>query len=313
MYDRAVNGHSIAAQPAHDLPVKQHRQDAHGHVHKESRKAGNGDSPELFAQPLRAHQAQGILPAHKVDEHHQKGYARADGRGQARAVNAHIAGEHEEIIAEYIKNAPGQHAHGGQARVSVIAQEPRQQLVQQEQREHRLDGLHIPLGQGQQRFIRAEEGENGPLKAPYPHPCQGSQYHRADGRCGKILVFAAVPAAAATPGAEQHAAADAHQQAQAVDNVPQRCYHRQGRRTLRPLILPHHSHIHDGVNGGDQSGAKGRRQIFKINGLDFPVQKLHAALLLFQEKTDKKQASQLVSYPAAASPNSSPSELSGPL
>ena len=50
-----------------------------------------------------------------------RGYDGTDGGGQAGAVDAHVAGENEEVIAENIENAAAQDAEGGKAGAFVIA------------------------------------------------------------------------------------------------------------------------------------------------------------------------------------------------
>lgn len=85
--------------------------------------------------------------------------------------------------------------------------------------------------------IRSEEGQDGALEAYGPDPCQNGYDHCADhGRC-EILVLTPVAFLAAALCTENHAAADAHQKAKTVDDVPDRSDDRQCRRSLRPVVL----------------------------------------------------------------------------
>ena len=204
-----------------------------------------------------------------------RGYDGTDGGGQAGTVDAHVAGENEEVIAENVENAAGQDAEGGKAGAFVIAQEGRHHLIKKIQGEHIFNGAHIRLRQHQQGAVGAEEGEDGAVKEDDAHPSQRSQHHGADEGRREILVFAAVACFAAPPDAEEHAAAGAHEQAEAVDDVPDRCNDGQRRRSLRPLILPDHGHVHDRIDRGDHGGAEGGGQIFEINGFDPIGQKIH--------------------------------------
>ena len=70
--------------------------------------------------------------------------------GIARAHDAHVQGEHEEIVAEHVEHAAEQHRLGGQGRVAVVAQKRRHQLGEQEAGHHKLDGEQIRPGQRQQ-------------------------------------------------------------------------------------------------------------------------------------------------------------------
>ena len=77
--------------------------------------------------------------------------------GIARAHDAHVQGEHEEIVAEHVEHAAEQHRLGGQGRVAVVAQKRRHQLGEQEAGHHKLDGEQIRPGQRQQGLLRAEQ------------------------------------------------------------------------------------------------------------------------------------------------------------
>ena len=221
-----------------------------------------------------------------MGQHHKEGNDRTDGRCQSGTVNAHVAGEHEKVITENIEDAPGQYAEGSQARIIVVPQEGCQHLIEQVQGEDPQDGGHVGFGHGQQRFIRTEEGEYRFFKAEDAHPAQSGQQHRANDGDGKILHFTAVmDSVAASLGTENHTAADAHQQPQAVDDVPHRGYHCQCCRAVGTVILPHHGHIHNGVDAGNQCTAKGSTQVLEVKGLDFAIQQIHVRFLLLQKKS----------------------------
>ena len=262
--------------------------DAHCHINKEGGKARDGDLLQPEQELFGLDQAERVFAAEKVRQHHKKRNAGADGGCQSRAVDPHITGEDEEIIAKDVKDAAGQYAEGRQPRRIVIPQKRRQQLIEQEKRENILDGPHIALRQRKQRFIRAEEGQDRALKAQDPDPCQNGQKHCADHRGGKILMFASVAFSAAAPCAEDHAAADAHQKAKAVDDVPYRRDDCQRRRSLRPVVLPDHCRVYDGIDRGDHCAAKRGRQVFEVHRFDVSVQEVHAAFLLLHEKNRTK-------------------------
>ena len=196
----------------------------------------------------------------------------------------HPAGKYEKTIAKNIKRAAGQHTQRGKAGIAVVSQRCRQHLIQQKQREHPLNRAHVFPSQRQQRFIRAEESQNRPLKAQESRPCQQGQNRRTnDCRC-EILVLAAVLLFTAALRAEDHTAADAHEKANAVNDVPHRRDHSQRRRAIGPLILPHHRHIDDAVDAGDQRAAERRRQVFEVKRFDISTQKVHCRFLLSTKK-----------------------------
>ena len=218
-------------------------------------------------------------------QHHEERHCRAQRRGKTRAVNAHIAWEDEEPVAEHIEDAARQHTKRRKCGRAVVAQKRREHLVEEEQWEHRLDGDHVPLREGEQRLIRTEKRQKRALKEDQPDPRERRQNDRADDRRGKILLVLAVAAhAAAALRAEDHAAADAHEKAQAVDDVPHRRDHGQRRCAVGALILPDHRHIDDAVDAGDQRAAERRRQVFEVKRFDISTQKVHCRFLLSTKK-----------------------------
>ena len=266
--DRAVDGQRVRAERTHDLPIEQDGQNAHGDINKEAGKARDGNQAEFLRRIFDAHEAQGIFPAGKMGQHDDKGDGAADGCGQTCAENAHVAGENEEIIAEDIEDAAGEHADRRKAGIVIVAQERGQHLVKQEERKHDFDGAHVFHGQRKKRFIRAEEGQNRALKAENADPREEGEKNRADDGRGEKLVFVAAALAAALH-AENDAAADAHQQAEAVNHIPDRGDDSQRRRAARPLILADHRHIDHAVDARNQRAAKGGGEVFEIQGFDF--------------------------------------------
>ena len=154
-------------------------------------------------KPLWFHEAQRVLPARKVRQHHEERHCRAQRRGKTRAVNAHIAWEDEEPVAEHIEDAARQHTKRRKCGRAVVAQKRREHLVEEEQWEHRLDGDHVPLREGEQRLIRTEKRQKRALKEDQPDPRERRQNDRADDRRGKILLVLAVAAHAAATNAMQ--------------------------------------------------------------------------------------------------------------
>ena len=276
---RPVNGQGVGSQVAHDLPVEEHRKDAHGHVHEKRGKTSDENFPEPPEKPGGSDKPQGVLPAEKMGQHHAGGNGRADGRGQTRAKNAHITAEYKENIAENVENSPGQYCQSSPTRIAVGLQKEHQHLIDEKQREHEFHRPQVGLCQRQQLRVRAEEGQDGGLEAPDAEPGKHRQHRRADDRGGKILIFRAVPGAAAPAGAENHAAARAQKQTQAIDQVPTGSHYRQSRGTLRPLVLTHHRRVHHGVDAADEGTAEGRRQIFSVHRSDISVEKIHIFLL----------------------------------
>ena len=152
------------------MPIEQYRQDAHSHVNEECGEPGHGDFLQLPQDAGGFYKPQGVGLLHKMGQHHKEGNDGADGSCQSGTVNAHIAGEHEKVIAENIEDAPGQYAEGSQARIIVVPQEGCQHLIEQVQGEDPQDGCHVGFGHGQQLFIRTEEGEHRLFKAENAHP-----------------------------------------------------------------------------------------------------------------------------------------------
>lgn len=99
----------------------------------------------------------------------------------------------------------------------------------------------------EQRFIGTEEAQNRTLKADEADSRQNSQHDRTRERRRKIPVLASVVFAASAFRAENHTAADAHQQTKTVYDIPDRRHYRQSSRSLRSLVLPDHRHIHNAV------------------------------------------------------------------
>ena len=97
--------------------------------------------------------------------------------------------------------------------------------------------------------------------------------NHAKGKSAQDKIFGANAAAALR--AEDHTAADAHEKANAVNDVPHRRDRSQRRRAIRPLILPHHRHVDDAVDAGDQRAAERRRQVFEVKRFDISTQKVH--------------------------------------
>ena len=209
----------------------------------------------------------------KWGEHDQDGDHRADGGGQARAEGAHVAGEDEEVIAEDVEDAAGQHRRGGQGGVFVIAQVGRQRLGKEKAGDDKFNGPDILPRQDQGVPLRAEELQQRSVKQGDGRPHHRGQHSRAEDGKGKVFIGPAdLPVALSADGAQQHRPADAHEQPQAVNDVPDGGHHRQRRSPLRPVVLAHHGHVHNGVDGGDQRAAEGGGQILEVKGFDLAVQ-----------------------------------------
>ena len=127
----------------------------------------------------------------------------ADGGGQSGAHNAVIQRKDEEVIAEYIEDTAGQYGDRSQGRGAVVAQEGREHLVEHEQRDHKLDGQQVLLGQGKQRFVGAEQPEHRLLKQQDRRPAHQRQPGCFQQGGGEELVLAAPALLTAPGGAEQ--------------------------------------------------------------------------------------------------------------
>ena len=205
-----------------------------------------------------------------------KGKHRADGGDDARAHDAHICHEHEEIIPEHVENTAEQDGLCGKGGVAVVAEERRQHLGDEEAGDDEFDGEHIFPRQGQKGLLRAEKRQQLTVEERNGDPRKKSQDARLDEGGGKILVGLFFADAGLAPhGAEQHGAADAGEQTQTVNDIPDRTDHRQRRRTGGTLIPAHHRGVHNAVNGGDQRAAKGGGEVLKIQRPDLVCQKIH--------------------------------------
>lgn len=91
-------------------------------------------------------------------------------RGKTRAVNAHIAWEDEEPVAEHIEDAARQHTKRRKCGRAVVAQKCREHLIEEEQREYNFNGDHVPLREGEQRLIRAEKHQKRTLEEDGSRP-----------------------------------------------------------------------------------------------------------------------------------------------
>lgn len=268
--DDPVNGKGVGAKVGHDLPVEEDGQDAHGDINEESGKAGDEDFPEFPEQFVGPDQPQGVFLPEKVGQHDDDGNHRTNGGGKPRAHGPHIAGEHKEIVPKDVKDAACQNAAGGQGWVLVIAEVGRQGLGEQEAGDHEFYGQDIFPGQCQGVAFRAEKLQKLTVKKGNNDPHDDGQDDRTDDGSGEILVGPAnLPVPLAPDGAEDDGAADAHEEPQTVNNVPDGGHNRQRRRAFRPVVLAHHGHIHNGVDGSNQGAAEGGRQILEIEGFDF--------------------------------------------
>lgn len=202
---------------------------------------------------------QRVLLPEEMRQHDDQGEHGTHGRGNARAHDAHVQRKHEEIVAKYVEYTAEQHRLGGQRRVAVVAQKRRHQLGEQEAGHHKLDREQIRPGQRQQGLLRAEQRQKRPVKKEESRPCQSGQNDRPDDSRRKVFVGPLFAACRLAPhGTQQHTAADAGQQAQTVDDVPDRGHHGQRRRARRPLILPHHGGVHHAVDGRDSGRCQKR-------------------------------------------------------
>lgn len=181
----AVHRKGVGAQICHDLAVEEHGQDTHGHIDEEGGKSGDHDLPQLAKKGRRSDQTQGVPLGEEMAQHDHKGDGRADGGGQTRAENAHVAGEHEEVVAEYIEKPTGQYRRRGQGGRAVVAQEGGQHLVEQEQGNGEFDGQQIGLPGGAESPPR-EQTQQRRVETGHSQPAQGGQYDDPQQSRGEI-------------------------------------------------------------------------------------------------------------------------------
>ena len=94
------------------------------------------------------------------------------------------------------------------------------------------------------------------------------------------------------------------------ENGERRARH-QRRRTVRPLILADHRHVHNAVNTRDERAAERRQKVFAVARTHIVPEQIHGHPPRKRKKPDKEQTFQSAPYPAAVSLNSSPSSERG--
>lgn len=156
----------------------------------------------------------------------------------------------QERIPEEMRQHDDQGEHGIHGRGNARAHDAHVQRKHEEivakyveytAEQHRLGGQRRVAVVAQKR--RHQLGEND----------------RPDDSRRKVFVGPLFAACRLAPhGTQQHTAADAGQQVQTVDDVPDRGHHGQRRRAGRPLILPHHGGIHHAVDGRDSGRCQKR-------------------------------------------------------
>ena len=208
---------------------------------------------------------------------HRKGADRGtDGCRKSGSERTHITCKHEEIVSEYVEDTSGKHRSCCKRRVLVISQVCGKHLIEQEERDRKFDREHILSSQSERIVLCAEHDQELPVKQDYDQPDDCRQYDRTDHRCCKVFIrLLNICVGFPSDRTEEHRASNSHQKSEAVDDVPYRSHHRKRRGALRPVILPHHSHIHDGIDRCDQCAAECRRQILKLDRFDLSIQKIH--------------------------------------
>lgn len=160
--------------------------------------------------------------------------------------------------------------------------------------------------------VRAEKAQYRLLQEPDTGPRQHRQQHGGQHGRREIRVRLCLPRrAAAALGAEQDAAADTREQAETVDDVPHRRHDRQRRRTVRPLILADHRHVHNAVNARDERAAERCQNVSAVERTHIAPEQVQKHPPRKRKKPDKEQTFQSAPYPAAVSLNSSPSSERG--
>ena len=160
----------------------------------------------------------------------------------------------------------------------IVPEKARDKLAQQKHREHAGDWLEVALRERQKRLVRAEKQQHLALKKKEPRPRQKAKHAGADDGGGEILVCLVVRLPASSARAEQNASADAGQKAKRIDDVPHRRDNGQRCRSVGPLILPDHRHIHHAVDAGDERAAKRGGQKFEIQLPDIAGQQIHRSI-----------------------------------
>lgn len=135
----------------------------------------------------------------------------------------------------------------------------------------------ICLCQWQKSLIRTKQAEQLVIKNRESDPADygyGRSEKQGQGKisiclvglplCPVICIFDGTSAAGQNP--------------QTVQNCPDRRYNRQGRRTLRPLILANHGNIHHPVYTGDHSASKGGAKIPEVKFFILPCVKFFSII-----------------------------------
>ena len=209
-----------------------------------------------------------------MGEHHQAGNCRPQAGGNARPHDAQVQDKDKKVIPQHVEHAPGQDRAGGQGRPPIVAEKGRQHLGKEEEGHRELHRVQIIPRQRDQRLVPAEKAQQGDLKEDQAQPAGRRQKHRKAQRHSKGLVgLPALPLPPVRTG--QHRTPNAGQQTQAVNDVPHRRHHSQRRCAVRPLILPHHRHVHQTIYRGQHGTAKGRAQILEVGVLYISSQQIH--------------------------------------
>ena len=223
----------------------------------------------------------------------------SQGGGKSRAVDAHIQQEDEAVIPGDIEDTAGKHGGGGETRTAVIAQEGGEQLIEQKDRHREGDRTQVFHRQREQGVIGAEQPQHGFRQQEDQPPAErrkpGAEQHSGS---EEAVLGAVVPAAPG--GGKEDRAADAGEQSQAVNDVPDGREYGQSGGAVRPLVLSRHGGVHQSVDGADHGTAEGGAEIAQIDGPDISGEKIHDdSKPLFQillrtnkKEPDKQQAFQ---------------------
>lgn len=75
---------------------------------------------QLFDGLFRLHQPEGVSAAHKMRQHDEERDAGANSGRKTRAADSHAAGEDEEIVAENVEYAAGEHTERRASRIAAV-------------------------------------------------------------------------------------------------------------------------------------------------------------------------------------------------
>lgn len=198
----------------HNLIIEQHGEYSHGDIDDEYGKSRDENRACLFEKSRKPHRFQAVLFREKVRTENEYRQYLAERRRQPRALYAHIAHEHEKVIAADIEHPARNHgSHGFGGRI-VVADKAREKLPHGKEGHGKFHPFKISLCQGQKGVVRAKQPQKGRFAKDQQSPYGKRDDGNADERAGKKFSTAPLVPFAPRLG-HQRAAANAEQKPEA--------------------------------------------------------------------------------------------------